>query len=105
MTSLELNEIANQRLSDPKVLGRIVCNLRSDNLVQRHHDEQQYSASWQDSGDFWRCTIFAQADPSLRLAQVDIYQDATLRADLFEPARITVSHEEGILCITRYKAR
>jgi hypothetical protein len=105
MTSLELNEIANQRLSDPKVLGRIVCNLRSDLLVQRHLDDQQFSASWHDSGDFWRCTLFAAGDPTLRLAQVDIYADATLRADLFEPARITVSPEEAILCITRYKPR
>ena len=105
MTSLELNEIANQRLSDPNVTGRLVCNLRSDDLVQRHHDDRQYRASWQDSGDFWRCTISVEGDPSLRLAQVDIYEDATLRADLFEPARITVSPEEGILCLTRYKPR
>jgi hypothetical protein len=106
MTPDELNEIANQRLDDPIVNGRLVCNLRSnDSLVQRHHDDQHFSVSWQDSGDFWRCTIFADSSPNHRLAQVDLYENATSRADLFEPGRITISPQEGILCLTRYKPR
>ena len=105
MTLLELTEIANQRMSDPKVLGRFACNLRSSNAVaQRHLDGQDLSATWQDSQDFWRCTIATANDPSRRLAQVDIHENSTVRADLFEPGRITVSPEEGILCFTRYRA-
>lgn len=106
MTSLELNEIADQRMSDPKVLGRIVCHLRSnDPVVQRHHDDQSYSVQWQDAEDFWRCTISANGNPSHHIAQVDLHDNATIRADLFEPGRITVSPEEGILCLTRYRPR
>ena len=106
MTPDELNEIANQRLDDPTVIGRLVCNLRSnDPLVQRHNDDQQFSVSWQDSGDFWRCTIFADNTPAHRLAQIDLHDNSTFRADLFEPGRITISPQEGILCLTRYKPR
>ena len=106
MTSLELNEIADHRLSDPNVLGRLVCHLRSNDLVvQRHHDDQHFSISWQDSEDFWRCIIFANNNPDHRLAQVDLHENSTIRADLFEPGRITISPEEGILCLTRYKPR
>ena len=106
MTPDELNEIANQRLADPTVIGRLVCNLRSnDSLVQRHHDHQHFSVSWQDSGDFWRCTIFADGTPAHRLAQIDLHENSTFRADLFEPGRITISPQEGILCLTRYKPR
>ena len=106
MTSTELKEIADQRLSDPTVLGRFVCNLRStDTVAQRHHDNQHFSVSWQDSGDFWRCIIFADGTPAHRLAQIDLHENSTFRADLFEPGRITISPEEGILCLTRYKPR
>lgn len=106
MTSTELKEIADQRMSDPTVLGRFVCNLRSTDLVaQRHHDGQHFSVSWQDSGDFWRCIIFADGTPAHRLAQIDLHENSTFRADLFEPGRITISPEEGILCLTRYKPR
>ena len=106
MTTAELNEIANQRLTDPTVIGRIACNLRSnDPLVQRHHDDQHFSVSWQDSGDFWRCTIFSDGSPNHPLAQIDLHENSTFRADLFEPGRITISPEEGILCLTRYKPR
>ena len=106
MTSLELTEIADQRMSDPTVIGRLVCNLRSSDLVaQRHHDDQHFTITWQDSAEFWRCSIFADGTPTHRLAQIDLYDNSTIRADLFEPGRITISPEEGILCLTRYKPR
>lgn len=106
MTLLQLAEIANQRMSDPEVLGRFACNLRSsEEVAQRHHDGKRLGVAWQDAEDFWRCTIFADGDPSQRLVQVDIHENATIRADLFAPGRITVSPEEGILCFTRYHPR
>ena len=37
------------------------------------------------------------------LVQVDIHENATVRVDVFEPCRVTVSPEEGFLCLTRYK--
>ena len=41
MTSLELSAIVNQRMTDPAVLGRLACNLHSnDVLEQRHHDNR-----------------------------------------------------------------
>ena len=104
MTTQELNEIVDQRLSDPSVLGRLVCNLRSsDELHQRHNDPRQFSVRWQDCGDFWRCTVTDSENPSRRLAQVDLHENPTVRADVFEPCRVTVSPEEGFLCLTRYK--
>jgi hypothetical protein len=106
MTSLELTEIADQRMSDPTVIGRLVCNLRSSDLVaQRHHDDQTFGVTWNDSEDFWRCIIFADGNPAHRLAQIDLHENSTFRADLFQPGRITISPEEGILCLTRYKPR
>jgi hypothetical protein len=58
---------------------------------------------WEHSGDFWRCIIFAAEDHIQRLAQVDIHENATVRVDAFEPCRVTVSPEEGFLCLTRYR--
>jgi hypothetical protein len=104
MTSLELTEIVDQRMNDPAVLGRLACNLRrNDPVQQRHHDDRQFSVSWQDSGDFWRCTISSNENSSRRLAQVDLHENSTVRIDVFEPCRVTVSPEDGILCLTRYK--
>jgi len=103
MTSLELAEIAEQRMSDPSVLGRIACNLRSNELVeQRHRDERTFQVAWQDSGDFWRCTVTDSA-AARRLVQLDLHENGTIRVDVFESCRVTASPEEGILCLTRYK--
>src|SRR5471030_767804 len=76
MTTQELNEIVDQRLSDPSVLGRLVCNLRSSEEVhQRHNDVRQFTVRWQDCGDFWRCTVADAENPSRRLAQVDLHEN------------------------------
>jgi len=104
MTSQELLEVVEQRISDPAVLGRLACNLhRSDLVEQRHHDDRTFSVAWEDSGDFWRCTIFATENAARRVAQVDIHENGTVRADAFEPCRVTISPEEGLLCLTRYR--
>ena len=104
MTAAELNEIVDQRLSDPSVAGRLVCNLRSSELVQQHHhDARTFAVRWQDCGDFWRCTVTDAESPTQRLAQVDLHENSTVRADVFEPCRVTVSPEEGFLCLTRYR--
>ena len=104
MTAAELNEIVDQRLSDPSVAGRLVCNLRSSELVQQHHhDARTFAVRWQDCGDFWRCTITDADAPARRVAQIDLHENATVRADVFEPCRVTVSPEEGFLCLTRYR--
>jgi len=111
MTSAELDEIASQRLNDPAVLGRLACNLRSSRVIaQRHHDGLRLGVVWHDSGDFWRCTIFSSEEAAAgengaadRMAQIDIHENATVRMDVFEPCRVTISPEEGILCLTRYR--
>ncbi len=104
MTSLELTEIVDQRMADPTVLGRLACNLRSNSLVeQRHHDDRTLRLDWQDVGEAWRCIVYSDDQPERRLAQVDIHENATVRVDAYEPCRVTVSPEDGILCLTRYK--
>jgi len=103
MTTAELKEIVDQRMMDPTVAGRVACNLRrQDQVEQRHHDDRRFNVSWQDDGDYWRCTLVDQGTGK-SLAQVDLHENATVRIDIFEPGRVTVSPEEGILCITRYK--
>jgi hypothetical protein len=102
MTSYELLEIVNQRMDDPTVLGRLATNLFSEELVkQQNKDDRALSLSWQEHGDLWRCVI---SDPATdkHIAQIDIHENATTRIDVFEPCRITISREEGILCLTRY---
>jgi hypothetical protein len=104
MTSLELSAIVDQRMTDPAVLGRLACNLHSnDVLEQRHNDNRHFTVAWQDSGDFWRCIISSDDTTSPPLAQVDIHENATVRIETYEPCRVTISPEEGFLCLTRYK--
>ena len=104
MTSLELTEIVDQRMADPAVLGRLACNLRSGDLIeQRHHDDRKLSLVWNDQGDSWRCTIYSSEKRERLIAQVDIHENATVRVESYEPCRITISPEDGILCLTRYK--
>lgn len=105
MTALELREIVEQRIDDPWTLGRLACNLRSNDLVeQRHHDDCRLSVLWRDTGrNFWRCTIFLGEETDLCLVQVDLHSDKTVRVEAFEPCSVTISPEDGILCLTRYR--
>ncbi|MEO6924317.1 MAG: hypothetical protein ABI142_10865 [Bryocella sp.] len=104
MTTLELTEIVHQRMADPSVLGRLACNLRSSEFIeQRHHDDRELSLVWEDMGDSWRCTIYSKGKQEHRIVQVDIHENNTIRLESYEPCRVTISPEEGILCLTRYK--
>jgi hypothetical protein len=106
MTQQELAEIVEQRMDDPFILGRLVCNLRSNEPVeQRHRDNRKLEIFWRDTGEFWRCTVFLDEKTDLCLAQIDLHNDATVRVESYEPCSITVSPEDGILCLTRYKSR
>jgi hypothetical protein len=104
MTSAELTEIVAQRMSDPSVVGRLACNLRSSALVEQlHHDDRQLAVSWEDCGDYRRCTIASRDNAEQRVAQIDVHEHGTIRVDAFEPCRVTVSPEESLLCLTRYR--
>lgn len=105
MTSLELSAIVDQRMTDPAVLGRLACNLRSNGVIeQRHRDNRHFNVVWQESGDFWRCIISSdEKKASQPLAQVDLHENATVRIETSEPCRVTISPGEGILCVTRFK--
>jgi hypothetical protein len=73
MTAPELKEIVEQQMDHPWTLGRLACNLRSNDLVeQRHHDERKLHVLWRNTGDFWRCTIFLDEVTDLCLVQVDL---------------------------------
>lgn len=105
MTAVELGEIVNQRKQDPNVIGRLACNLRSSHpLAQRHEDDRSLNVTWRESGDSWRCTISFEGEQGRSLAQLDIHENATIRVDVHAPCRVTVSPEEGILCVTRYRS-
>lgn len=104
MTSPELLEIVTQRMDDPTVLGRLATNLfKEDSVKQQHKDDRTLSLSWHELGDLWRCTIWSDKETNNRIAQIDIHENATTRIDVFEPCRVTISRQEGILCLTRYK--
>ena len=104
MTDQELMDVVEQRMADPTVLGRIACNLRSKASVQqRHHDGHSFDVEWEDDGDYWRCTITDRESAS-RLVQVDLHENETIRADVYTSCRVTVSPEEDLLCVTRYRS-
>ena len=104
MTAPELKEIVEQQMDHPWTLGRLACNLRSHELVeQRHHDERKLHVLWRNTGDFWRCTIFLDEVTELCLVQVDLHDDSTVRVEAFEPCSITVSPQDNLLCVTRYR--
>ncbi len=103
MKAEELQAVVEQRMSDPSVLGRIACNLRcADPAHQRHEDGRNFDVLWEDEGDYWRCTVIDRAT-SIKLAQIDLHENNTIRTDVFAPCRVTVSPEEGLLCVTRYQ--
>lgn len=104
MNAEELKAVVEQRMTDPTVLGRLACNLRGGGFVeQRHHDGRAFKVTWEDDGDYWRCTVSDDGN-SVTLAQIDLHDNQTVRSDVFEPCRVTVSPEEGLLCVTRYRA-
>lgn len=104
MTSEELSQIVEQRMADPRVLGRLACNLRSEDEVrQRHHDGSRLKLTWNETGGAWRCHISIDSPEEARLAQVDVHENATVKVETYGPCRVTVSPEEGILCLTRYR--
>ena len=105
MTHSELQEVVNQRVADPSVLGCLTCNLfSSKSLQQRNVDQRMFSMEWQSLGDIWRCTVTSSPD-EMRLAQIEIQDDTTTRIELFEPCQVTISREENILCIIRYSSK
>ncbi|MGB7546742.1 MAG: hypothetical protein WBM14_03255 [Terracidiphilus sp.] len=106
MNAQELNEIVNQQMDSPFVLGRIACNLRcNEGVEQRHHDKKDFEVFWRRTEAFWRCTIFLNKDTELCLAQIDLHDDTTVRVESYEPCSITISPEDGILSLTRYRPR
>lgn len=102
MTTAELNEVVEQRMADPAVVGRLACNLRSGEMQQRHLDDKTLRMEWIDSGDSWRCVV-TDAAGGKRVAQVDIHENSTVRMEAYEPCRIAVCPEDGILTLTRYR--
>jgi hypothetical protein len=104
MTAHELKEIVEQGMDEPGILGRLACNLHSDDLVeQRHHDKRRLSVLWRNTGEYWRCTIYLDEDTDLCLIQVDLHKDSTVRVEAYEPCSVTISPEDNLLCLTRYK--
>ena len=104
MTSQELIEVVNDRMTDPRVLGRLACNLRSSDLVQqRSVDGRTLEIAWKDTGDTWRATVTYAGQPEQRVAQIDLNENSSFRVEAFEPCSVTISPEDTLLCLTRYQ--
>ena len=104
MTNSELKEIVEQEMDDPFVLGRLANKLhRNDVVEQRHHDGRHLEVFWRDTGSFWRCTIFLDATTEMCLVQIDLHRDSTVRVEAWEPCSVTISLEDDLLCLTRFR--
>jgi hypothetical protein len=103
MTSAELKQIVDQPTPDPAIVGRLACNLRADQpLEQNHKDQTQLHVHWQELGGLWRCTITPEGSPSY-LARVDLHDGTAVRIEAREPCAITISPDDDLLCMTRYR--
>lgn len=102
MTLGELKEIVDQRSNQPSVLGRLACNLHSNECEQRHSDGRNLAVQWENFGGFWRCIVSSPGAQG-HLAKVDVHDNATVHVEACEPCSITVSPEDGVLCLTRYR--
>lgn len=110
MTSAELKEIVEQRPNDPTVLGRIASTLKGEGSVEQHHaDGLTFAVQWQELGGYWRCTIApdvaggGSADGTRKLARIDLHENGTVRVEANQPLSVTVSQEDDLLCLTRYR--
>lgn len=103
MTSAELKLIVDQASPDPAIVGRLACNLRSNAPVeQSHKDQRELHVQWQELGGMWRCTITPEGSPGY-LARVDLHDGTAVRVEAREPCSITISPDEDLLCMTRYR--
>lgn len=103
MTSAELKRIVDQESPDPAIVGRLACNLRSDQPVEQNHkDRKELQVHWQELGGLWRCTI-TPGDSQSYLARVDLHDGKAVRIEAREPCSITISPDEDLLCMTRYR--
>jgi len=102
----ELDTIAEQRMDDPFVVGRIVSRLRKNGAVsQRSKDRRSFEIFWRDTGAYWRCTILLAQDSDDALTQIDLHGDGTVRVESHEPCSVTVDPSEDLLVISRFTKR
>lgn len=104
MADLPLQQVVEQRIDDPGILGRLACHLRrSEPVAQRHHDGRVLEVLWRQRAGHWRCTVFLNKSTELCLAQVDLHDDGTVRIEAHEPCSVTISPADDLLCLTRFK--
>lgn len=103
MTGEELSEIVDGPLVNPRVLGRLACNLRDEASLHQHNfDDRTLTLAWKEMPDVSRC-IVSFAGEGQRLAQIDIHENATVSIETSAPCKVTVSQDEGFLCLTRFR--
>jgi hypothetical protein len=104
--SEELQEIVQQQMEGPFVLGRLATRLRKNETVKQcHKDQTDLQTVWRNTGSFWRCTVFLNHSTEDCLAQVDLHNDGTVRVELFEPCSVTIDPAEDLMVLTRYAPR
>ncbi len=102
MTQTELSEIVDAAMSNPRVSACIAGNFREDRATAEGHREGgRLTITWQDRGDCRRCTIVSEESAEMPVARIDLGEDATVRLEAYVPCRVTVSNEEGFLCLSR----
>lgn len=105
MTEEELSQVVDQPAVDPRVLGRLACNLRQEGSARQHnYDGNTLTLTWKEMVDVSRCCISLAGEKRTLLAQVDVHENATVMVEVYAPCRVTVSPEEGFLCLTRFRS-
>jgi hypothetical protein len=101
LTKVELNQVVDQMMSNPKIEACIACELQCDEATERHRlDSRVLKADWREHADFWRCTITTQPTSGAAAAQIDLHDNGTVRTTVFLPCKLTISREEGFLCLS-----
>ena len=102
MTQVELSEIVEATMSNPRVSACIAGNFREDRATaEGHRAGGRLTMTWQDRGDCRRCTIVSEEGVPQTVARIDLSEDATVRLETYVPCRMTISKEEGFLCLSR----
>jgi hypothetical protein len=77
--------------------------LKSDQPIEQSQaDGRNLTVRWQEFGGYWRCTITAADTPHF-LARVDLHDNSTVRVETREPCSVTISQEDDLLCLTRFR--
>lgn len=101
-SELPLDQIVDQHLDDPHVLGRLATYVGDDGRVaQKHKDGRELLVMWNQKPGHLRCTVFLDKTTDLCLVQVNVHDDGEVGVEAWEPCRVTVSRRDNLFLLTR----